>query len=244
MTWVKICGITNLEDAKTAVEAGADALGFVFYEKSPRNVTPEKAHEIVRDLPASIKKVGVFVGGFSRDILQLIHTLGLTGSQMHFGLPVAATNSTTAFGTGCFPPGFQMYLSLPAEVLIRSEDSMENVLAELSKAAVLFRRRDATDESPKFFETIFIDSGNLKQPGGTGVAFDWQRAVVPVERLKQVARVVIAGGLSPANVGEMMQTLHPWGVDVSSGVEAQPGKKDPIKVRAFVEAVRRSERVA
>ncbi len=102
MTWVKICGITNLEDALTAVEAGADALGFVFYDKSPRNVAPEIVGEIVRQMPAHVEKVGVFVGGSPKGLPRLAHHLGLTASQLHFGPPLDPTSETAASGLAVF----------------------------------------------------------------------------------------------------------------------------------------------
>src|ERR1700726_1783946 len=121
MTWVKICGITNLEDAQTAVEAGANALGFVFYEKSPRNVSPETVREIVRELPAHVEKIGVFVENNPTDLLELVQGSGLTGSQFHFGPHIGSVNETTAYDLGCFPPGFKSYRSMPAEWFIESE---------------------------------------------------------------------------------------------------------------------------
>jgi phosphoribosylanthranilate isomerase len=243
MTWIKICGITNLEDAQTAVEAGADALGFVFYEKSPRNVAPETARDIVRQLPAHIEKVGVFVGNNPTNFFELVHWLGLTGSQLHFGPHVGSVNETTAYGLGCFPPGFKRYLSMPADWFIESEDGANHFITSAVRAAESMRSHEGGDKLLNFFQTIFLDSGALQQPGGTGVAFDWQNAAPIVERLKQVVRIVVAGGLNPANVTEAIHILKPWGVDVSSGVESKPGKKDPEKVQAFVAAVRKAERL-
>lgn len=243
MTWVKICGITNLEDAQTAVEAGADALGFVFYEKSPRNVMPETVRSIVRDIPAHIEKIGVFVGNNPNNLPALAHSAGLTGSQLHFGPHVVSVNETTTYGRGCFPPRFKSYLSVPAAWLIESEESATHFIASAARAAETMRSHEA-GENFLNFGTILLDSGSLQQPGGTGVAFDWQKAAPIVERMKQVVRVVVAGGLSPANVAEAIRILEPWGVDVSSGIEAKPGKKDPEKVRAFVAAVREAERLA
>src|ERR1700693_126931 len=109
MTWVKICGITNLEDAQTAVDAGADALGFVFYEKSPRNVSPEIAGSIIREIPERIEKIGVFVGNKPGNFFELVHRLGLNGSQQHFGPHIHPVTETMAYGTGCFPPAFKNY---------------------------------------------------------------------------------------------------------------------------------------
>jgi phosphoribosylanthranilate isomerase len=244
MTWVKICGITNLEDALTAVEAGADALGFVFYEKSPRNVAPETVREIVRQMPAHIEKVGVFVGNNPKNFLELVHDLGLTGSQLHFGPHLGSVNETTAYGSGCFPPGFNIYPSMPAQWFIESEDRASHFISSAARAAERMPSHPGGDKLLNCFQTIFLDSGTLQQPGGTGVAFDWQKAAPIVERLKQVVKVVVAGGLNPANVTEAIHILEPWGVDVSSGVESTPGKKDPEKVRAFVGAVRKAERLA
>lgn len=244
MTWVKICGITNLEDAVTAADAGADALGFVFYEKSQRNVTPETVREIVRQLPVGIEKVGVFVGNNPKNLLELVHGLGLTGSQLHFGPQVGSVDETTAYGLGCFPPGFKSYLSMPAEWFIESEDRANSFLSSASRAAEIMRSHSGGDKLVTFFQTIFLDSGSLQQPGGTGTVFDWQKAAPIVAQMKQVVRVVVAGGLNPTNVIEAIHVLNPWGVDVSSGVEAKPGKKDPEKVQAFVAAVRRAERIA
>lgn len=244
MTWVKICGITNIEDALTAVEAGADAVGFVFYEKSPRNVVPENVREIVRQLPAHIEKVGVFVGNNPKNWLELLHGLGLTGSQLHFGPHIGSVNETTAYGLGCFPPGFKTYLSMPAEWFIESEDRANSFISKAARAAEIMRSHPEGDKLVSFFPTIFLDSGSLQQPGGTGTVFDWQKAAPIVEQMKQVVRVVVAGGLNPTNVSEAIHTLRPWGVDVSSGVELKPGRKDPEKVRAFVAAVRQAERLA
>jgi phosphoribosylanthranilate isomerase len=244
MTWVKICGITNLEDALTAVEAGADALGFVFYEKSPRNVAPETVREIVRQMPGDIEKVGVFVGNNPKNFLELVHDLGLTGSQLHFGPQVGSVNETTACGLGCFPPGFRSYWSVPAGWFIESEDRASHFISSAVRATERMHSHPGGDQLLNRFQTIFLDSGTLQQPGGTGVAFDWQKAAPIVERLQQVVKVVVAGGLNPTNVTEAIHTLEPWGVDVSSGVESTPGKKDPEKVRAFVSAVRKAEELA
>jgi phosphoribosylanthranilate isomerase len=244
MTWVKICGITNLEDALIAVEAGADALGFVFYEKSPRNVAPETVREIVTQVPVNIEKVGVFVGNSPEKFLEIVHGSGLTGSQHYFDLNARASNGGAAYGAECFPPGFKNYLALPAEWLLESKDSASHLVSSLVQAAEKMRSRPGSEAFLAFLQTIFLDSGNLQQPGGTGVAFDWRKAAPIVEHLQQVVKVVVAGGLNPANVSEAIQILQPWGIDVSSGVESKPGKKDREKVRAFVAAVRQAERVA
>jgi phosphoribosylanthranilate isomerase len=243
MTWIKICGITNLEDALTAVDAGADALGFVFYEKSPRNVTPETVREIVRQIPGHVEKVGVFVGNNPKNLLELVDGLGLTGSQLHSGPHLGSENETTVHGFGCFPPEFKRYTSMPAEWFIESEDRTIHFISSVARAAEIMRSHPGGDKLLNFFQTIFLDSGTLQQPGGTGVVFDWQKAAPIVQQMQQVVRVVVAGGLNPTNVSEAIHILKPWGVDVSSGVELRPGKKDPAKMMAFVAAVRQAERV-
>lgn len=243
MTWVKICGITNLEDARTAVEAGADALGFVFYEKSPRNVTPETVCEIVRQMPAHIEKVGVFVGNNPKNLPEIAHDLGLTAAQLHLVPHIDSVNETTASGLGCFPRGFKRYTSMLAEWFIESEDSAKRLVASAAQALDSMRSFPEADQLRNFIETIFLDSGSLQQPGGTGMTFDWRKAAPIVEHMQQVVKVVVAGGLNPTNVTEAIHVLKPWGVDVSSGVESRPGKKDPEKVRAFVSAVRHAERL-
>jgi len=241
MTWVKICGITNLEDALTAVEAGADALGFVFYEKSPRNVTPETVSQIVRQIPGHIEKVGVFVGDNPDNPPEFWPSMGLTGSQVHIG-PEPVTE-TTLSALSCFPAGFKTYPSMPAQPLIDSEERASRFIYVVTRIAEIMRAYPGRERPTNFFDTMFLDSGALEQPGGTGVAFDWKGAAPIVERLQQVGKVVVAGGLNSTNVTEAIHILKPWGVDVSSGVELKPGKKDPEKVRAFVAAVRQAERV-
>jgi phosphoribosylanthranilate isomerase len=243
MTWVKICGITNLEDAQTAVDAGADALGFVFYEKSPRNVAPGIVREIVQQVPAHIEKVGVFVGDNPKNLPELAHDLGLTGAQLHFGPHIDSVNETTVSGSSCFPRGFKRYTCMPAAWLIESEDSAKKFVASAAQALESMRSLPEAEQVQNFVETIFLDSGSPQQPGGTGITFDWRKAAPIVEHMKHVMKVVVAGGLNPANVTEAIHVLKPWGVDVSSGVESKPGKKNPEKVRAFVSAVRQAERL-
>jgi phosphoribosylanthranilate isomerase len=241
MTWVKICGITNRDDAMTAVEAGADAMGFVFYEKSPRNVAPEIVREIVDQLPVQIEKVGVFVGDDPNNAPELSLGLGLTGCQLYLG--PEPVNETTLSALSDFPAGLKTYPSMPAQPLIDSEERASRFISVVTRIAEIMRAHPGGKRPPNFFDTMFLDSGNLQRPGGTGVAFDWKKAAPIVERLQQVGRVVVAGGLNPTNVTEAIRILKPWGVDVSSGVELKPGKKDPEKVRAFVAAVRQADRV-
>jgi phosphoribosylanthranilate isomerase len=222
MTWVKICGMTNLEDALVAVEAGADAVGFVFYDKSARCVSVEAVREIVEQLPEGMEKVGVFVGQSAAQVSNISKRLELSAVQVY-----------PRSGDG---PG-----SLT--------DFVKNVRHRMFVATPAPRRR--SEEGFGFFfsedflkrtNAVFLDSGDSQKPGGTGKAFDWREAAEPVALMSQSIPVVVAGGLTAENVGDAIAILKPWGVDVASGVEMSPGKKDPEKVRAFVRAVREIDR--
>ena len=244
MTWIKICGITNLEDAVVAVEAGADAVGFVFYEKSPRNITPEKAREIVNQLPEQIEKVGVVVADSSSDsaieMVRVTRTAGLTAIQQHVSFPASAS-SPSATARDLFPSRFQIFISLPAALVTASDQGMTSLVDSIVKSHNAMPGRAFAKAG--LMETFFLDSGNSAQPGGTGQTFDWKKAVPLADGMRKGdLKLVVAGGLTPENVSEAIGILHPWGVDVSSGVEAKPGKKDPEKVRAFVKAVREADK--
>lgn len=231
MTWVKICGITNLEDAMVAVEAGADALGFVFYAKSPRNVDPETVANISNALPAAVERVAVIVPHSMDDLTFVARNARVTALQLHLSLMAPLmTDSSSAYGMNAFAPASKVFLALPAAPFIERKSSPD--FAALRG-----------DHLPKgIFDTVFLDSGTPAQPGGTGHPFDWHAAVPLVADMRKQVNVVLAGGLNPGNVAEAISVLHPWGVDVSSGVEASPGKKDPEKVRAFVRAVREADK--
>jgi phosphoribosylanthranilate isomerase len=240
MTWVKICGTTNLEDALTAVEAGADAVGFVFYEKSPRNVSVEVARKIVEKLPEGVEKIGVFVSEDELDPNRVLLETGLTGTQTYLSPGVDKRRSAgTAIGVSLLPKHARLMIALSVELL---RDVEEKPVFQFDFS----RLRDMPEgvSIPEgLLNTFVLDSGDLQMPGGTGKTFDWERAVPIAEALRQGGgKLVVAGGLTPDNVGEAMRVLKPWGVDVASGVEARPGKKDPEKVRAFVNAVRESDR--
>jgi len=216
MTWIKICGITNLEDALVAVDAGADAVGFVFYEKSPRCLTVETAREIVAKLPDGVEKVGVFVGNSQAAEMALAAGVDAMQSYIVVNLdpPLLKPN----------PPEFRklrQYLAIPYASFLKGS-------FPTSKSAAI----------PGFIDAFFIDSGNAQKPGGTGATFNWSEAAPALKAFARHTPVAIAGGLTPQNVESAIDILKPWGVDVSSGVEARPGKKDPEKVRAFVRRVR------
>ncbi|MGA9979540.1 MAG: phosphoribosylanthranilate isomerase [Candidatus Sulfotelmatobacter sp.] len=238
MTWVKICGMTNLEDALVAVEAGADAVGFVFYEKSPRCVSVEVAREIVGKLPESVEKIGVFVGSDEDPIDVLLQT-GLTGTQCYISAEgVAGSNaSNKATSEDCLPPHFRSLIAFPMSFFGEDVSQVEGMAADFGASRK--KMPEGVSIPDGFLDTLLLDSGNLRQPGGTGHAFDWKKARTLAEGMrKNGLKLVVAGGLTPENVGEAISILQPWGVDVASGVEASPGKKDAEKVRAFVRAVR------
>jgi len=226
MTWVKICGMTNLEDALTAVEAGADAVGFVFYEKSPRKISVEVAREIGEKLPEDVEKVGVFAGESVARADEIGSRAGLDALQVY---PLSYSKGYGArenLGAASPPRLRRLYLAFPIASFVSEEH------------AVTFDVKC----SEGTFMALLLDSGRSQQPGGTGVAFDWNEAAPAIASLSRTQRIVIAGGLTPLNVPEAIDILQPWGVDVASGVEARPGKKDPKKVRAFVKAVREADR--
>ena len=220
MTWVKICGMTNLEDALAAVDAGADAVGFVFYEKSPRFMTVERVREICEKLPESVEKVGVFVG--SSQSVEMALAAGVDAMQSYIVVNSSAPLKLEQNSSELCK--LRQYVAIPYSSFVDSSFPEQ-------RNALISRSADAW----------FIDSGNAQSPGGTGATFNWREAMPALDALARHTRVVIAGGLNPQNVGEAIEVLKPWGVDVVSGVEASPGKKDPEKVRAFVRAVREAD---
>jgi phosphoribosylanthranilate isomerase len=231
MTWIKICGITNLEDALVAVDAGADALGFVFYEKSPRRVDPVEAQKIVEQLPDTLEKVGVFVDLSQDQLSGIVNQVGLTAVQCR----LRPRTDSLVDESLPFQRPTRMLLPLSATRLLEDEKRLQGLTSEFLRMAESRRPRGR-------FDTFVLDSTTPSQPGGTGKPFDWQRIAPLVHVMNRSVKVVAAGGLTSVNVAEAMQILRPWGVDVSSGVEASPGKKDPEKIRAFVRAVRNEEK--
>jgi len=242
MTWIKICGITNLEDALVAVEAGADALGFVFYEKSPRNILPDKAREIAVRTPPAVEKVGVFVNGSGFTPVDIARSVGLTAVQNTLGVDDTETSeSRMIVAMAGVPTPPKLFLSFPANWVHDHPERLHDLATRFSHL-----RRDSARRYPNYegcFDTFFLDSSTCDQPGGTGRVFDWEKTRTIADRLQNEGlKLVVAGGLTPHNVSEAMRILHPWGVDVSSGVEERPGKKDPGKVRAFIKAVREADK--
>jgi phosphoribosylanthranilate isomerase len=199
---IKICGITNLEDALAAVEAGADALGFVF-APSPRRVTAETTAAIAREVPPFVTLVGLVV---DQDPDPILDACPLDAVQFH----------------GAEPP---------------------DVLLPYGRRAIkAFRVREAADLEPlsryRSAGAFHLDAYVPGVAGGTGQSFPWALAA----QAKSFGRpIIVAGGLTPDNVAECVRTTRPYAVDVSSGVEASPGKKDRIKVRDFIAAARAAE---
>src|SRR5580698_8431079 len=211
--WVKICGNTSLEDALLAAEAGADAVGFVF-APSPRRVMRDQIAAIVPGLPANLEKVGVFVDATLEEIEATVSACGLTGVQVHAE-------------AGSRIPG-DLRKRFGAGLRILRVVHFGDSAAQLTTTIAMEPSVDA----------ILVDSRTASAVGGTGVAFDWGKARETIFNDQGRTRLVVAGGLSPANVEQAVKTLRPWGVDVVSGVEAAPGRKDPTKVREFVTRAR------
>jgi phosphoribosylanthranilate isomerase len=204
-TRVKICGITNLADAQNAVEAGTDALGFIFYEKSSRYLAVSAAAKISKQLPPFIMRVGVFVNAPEKLVTRAISECGLGLLQFH----------------GDEPPEFCTRFGL------------------MSMKAFRIRDAESLKELPKYpTEAWLLDAWSAETLGGTGEKFNWDLAV---EAQKFGKPVFLAGGLTPENVAAAVRRVRPFGVDVSSGVEASPGKKDHEKVKAFINAVSSAE---
>ena len=202
---VKVCGITNAEDALAAVEAGADALGFIFYEKSPRYVVPAVATHIIAELPPFVTPVGVFVNEGLATVRSIMDTCGLAMAQLHGDENVSYCRE----------------LARPAMKALRLRD--RGSLLALAE----YQGRGGV-------RGFVLDTFSELSYGGTGQITDWGLAA----EVAKSTPILLAGGLTPDNVTEAIRTVRPYGVDVSSGVESAPGKKDHAKMRAFVDAVR------
>lgn len=202
---IKICGITNTEDADIAVRAGADALGFVMYRKSPRWVEPTVARSIIAGLPPFVLAVGVFVNEDAERVRALTDECGFALAQLH----------------GDESAMYCQNLGRPALKALRLKDRA--TLLALAE----FRGRANV-------RGVLIDAFSDQAYGGTGQPVDWTLA----QEAARSTPIILAGGLNPANVADAIRMVRPYGVDVSSGVEQSPGKKDPDKVQAFIEAAR------
>lgn len=204
-TRIKICGITNVADGQAAVAAGADAIGFIFYEKSPRCVALETAADISTSLPPFVMRVGVFVDAPEEFVTRAIADCGLTMLQFH----------------GDETPEFCAQFGL------------------MSMKAFRMHGPETLEELPKYeTDAYLLDAYSSTTLGGSGEKFNWDLAV---EAQKFGKPIFLAGGLTPGNVADAIRQVRPFGVDVSSGVERAPGKKDHEKVKAFIAAARSVE---
>jgi phosphoribosylanthranilate isomerase len=204
VTRVKICGITSREDATAAVEAGADALGFVFVPGTPRCLHPDVAERIVGALPPFVTPVGVFVDQPLEEVVRIAARCNLQAVQLH----------------GNEPEEFSRRIPLRVIKALRVRD--------VDSLRIL-----PTYPAHAFLLDAFVEG----QAGGTGTSIPWELAM----RAKGHAPIILSGGLRPETVGQAVLQVRPYGVDVSSGVEVSPGRKDHQKVREFIAAVRQAD---
>lgn len=212
MTNIKICGLTNLTDALVATEAGADLLGFIFFPKSPRNVTPDTVATIipaVREVNPIVKTVGVFVNERADRIATIVDQTGLDFIQLHGDETV---DWFTSLNGRCYKA-------------LRPADAQAAATQAATYAPL------STIDGPHWM----LDAYDPHAYGGTGKRADWQTAA---QLAQQYPGLLLAGGLTPENVAQAIGVVQPWGVDVASGVEAEPGRKDHAKVRDFVQQVK------
>ena len=203
MVKVKICGITNFEDAQTAVLAGCDMLGFVFYEKSPRYIRPDRAGDIISSLPGEVEKVGLFVNEHKKtvtDILNQIKEIDIL--QFH----------------GDETPD---YCSAFNKRIIK---------------AIRVKNKDSVKQMASYNVNFFLlDAFKKDVYGGTGENFEWKLAK---DAKAYNVSIILSGGLNPENVKEAIELVEPYAVDVSSGVEISPGRKDPELIKRFIQEVK------
>ena len=200
MVKVKVCGITNLEDAQLACRLGADALGFIFFKKSPRFVTPATAKSIIDSLPPFVDTVGVFVNALLSEINQILKTVPLKLIQLH----------------GDESPDYCQKISLPALKVFRVKNGFDLSILKKYKAS-----------------GFLLDTYHDQSYGGSGETFNWNIA----KEAKKYGPIVVSGGLNPKNVRKAVEFVRPYAVDVCSGVEAKPGKKDSEKLKAFFQEI-------
>lgn len=214
---VKICGLTKVEDALAAIEAGADFLGFNFYPKSPRYLTPEKCADLqsaIKNRQSKIKTVGIFVNESVETVARILEQCGLDLAQLH----------------GEETP------EMVAALRGRAFKAFRGTGQRHAEYAVARNPSSLTPKAPAFL----VDAYSATLYGGTGHTADWRAA----QPLAAQYSLFLAGGLTPENVADAIQQVQPWGVDVASGVESAPGVKDKAKVKLFVEKAKEAgERV-
>jgi phosphoribosylanthranilate isomerase len=199
---IKICGMTRLEDAKTAANLGVDALGFIFTKKSQRYIAPADAREIIMQLPPFISRVGVFVDESIQNIIDIVRETGVDTVQLH----------------GSESPDFCKALPIPVIKSVAVKPGADLSLLDAYKVS-----------------GFLLDTWSEGNSGGTGKTFDWTIAKKAVIKYDSI---ILAGGLGPSNVEEALRVVHPYGVDINSGVEIMPGVKNPHKMRDIVRIVR------
>jgi phosphoribosylanthranilate isomerase len=224
MTKIKICGITNLKDAFAAIDAGADLLGFNFYPKSPRYISPETCREITAALKkdhAQVILVGVFVNMPVEQVKAVLNDCALHLAQLHGD---ESPEMLAALAGRVFKA---IRLPAPAVGQVSASESAPVPVSPFLSVA-----------QPVVRPALLVDAVVKGVYGGSGMVADWSAAA---ELSKQVP-LLLAGGLTPENVGAAVRQVKPWGVDVASGVEASPGVKDFVKMKAFVQEVQRVEK--
>lgn len=210
-TRIKMCGITNIEDAEEGIRAGVDALGFIFAESSPRYIEPERARAIVARLPPFVDFVGVFVDREMDGVREIVECCGLTSVQLHGGESPEYCRQLTVMASSC----------------------------KILKAFRVGKNTVSADFQPyqEVVRGFLLDTYAADRVGGTGKTFDWDIiATLDLQR-----PVILAGGLTPENVGLAIREVQPFAVDINSGVEICPGRKDYIKLRRLVDEVRRAD---
>ncbi|MBN1875092.1 MAG: phosphoribosylanthranilate isomerase [Anaerolineae bacterium] len=227
MVYVKVCGITNVEDARCAAGAGADFLGFIFYPKSPRYIAPEQAGEITRAIRAELGEaaprfVGVFVDEPVDIVRAVIKTAGLDLAQLHGTEPLETVAALA-------PHSFK---AIRPQTLAEAQQAYTDYLMSSLSMPHLTSRIPYPS-----FPHLLVDAYHPQQKGGTGQVANLEIARWLAER----CRLLLAGGLTPDNVAGAIAQVQPWGVDVSSGVEVIKGKKDHSKIAAFIKAAKAYE---
>ncbi len=205
-TRIKVCGITELEDARVAVAAGADGLGFIFVPQSPRHVDPDRVREITAQLPPLVDAVGVFVDEEIEVVKEIVQYCGLSVVQLH----------GTETPEYCANISCRVIKSFSIHPATKNEDFMP--YAEVVSG-------------------FLLDTFHKDMAGGTGMVFDWQL----IETARPPGPVILAGGLTADNVANAITQVKPFAVDVNSGVEYQPGRKDADKLKSFVQQVRKAD---
>jgi phosphoribosylanthranilate isomerase len=221
--WIKICANTNLDDALMATELGADAVGFVF-APSRRRVTAKDVAQITPHLPANIERVGVFDSRCADEIAVAVREAGLSAVQLHGGGEHVLVRRLKEMFEG----------------KVRIIQTVHWAVNDGDESAKAVNQRLQEIEAGGVVERVLIDSKVGQATGGTGVKFDWvaARSMLSDGDGTRRLKIIVAGGLRPENVAEAIRELNPWGLDVASGVEKGPGRKDPAKLADFIKNAR------